>query len=372
MVKLNDKYIKTQIMRTELELNEKILEITTEIRENYPELIRFLNDETVTIPYQEHPTITFEILSSQYDSLQNLLAEYKKNGISLVRWENALNMPYIDLAPMELHNTYQELLTEVNQLSISYNDVGEGAIPVIFLHGFPFDKSMWKSQLDTLKSATRLIAVDLRGFGQSKDEKSILSMDLFGLDLIAFMDKLNIPKAIVCGLSMGGYIALNVVQKYPERFKGLILCDTQCNADTVEGREKRFATIEEINSDGPANFNEKFIESVFHPNSFKNKADVVENLRNVVISNPKEIITAGLTALANRSETCTRLNEIQIPTLIICGNEDQLTPVEKSQAMHEQIPNSELKIIEEAGHVSNVEQPEKFNKYVLDFINQFR
>lgn len=357
-------------MKRELELNEKILEITTEIRDEHPELLQFLNDNTVTVPYQEHPTITFEILSAQYDSLKHILWNYKLSGIEDIQWENALNMPFIDVSVMQHENTYQSLLTEINGLSISYHDVGEGTIPVIFLHGFPFDKSMWKSQMDVLKADYRVIAIDFRGFGQSTDEISTLSMDLFGLDLIAFMDKLNISKAIVCGLSMGGYVALNVVQKFPERFKALILCDTQCNADTPEGREKRYATIEDINANGPESFNENFIKGVFHPNSFSNKTEIVENLRNVVIGNTKEAITAGLAALATRSETCSGLKDIRIPTLIICGDEDQLTPVAKSKAMQEQIQGAELKIIDEAGHVSNLEQAEQFNMHVSNFLER--
>lgn len=357
-------------MRTELELNEMILQITTDIRDKHPKLLQFLNDNTVTIPYQEHPTITLEILTAQYDSLQNIVRNYKLNGIENIQWENALNMPFIDVTVMEHKNAYQNLLTKINSLSVSYHDVGEGTIPIIFLHGFPFDKSMWKSQLDDLKSKFRLIAIDFRGFGQSTDEKTVLSMDLLGLDLIAFMDKLNIPKAIVCGLSMGGYVALNVVQKFPERFKALILCDTQCNADTPEGRAKRYATIEEINSAGPAAFNESFIKGVFHPNSFIDKNEVVEDLRNVVIGNTKEVITSGLEALATRSETCSGLKNIRIPTLIICGDEDQITPVAKSKAMQEQIQGAELKIIEQAGHVSNLEQPKQFNMHVSNFLNR--
>ncbi len=370
LIKSDEITLKSQTMRKELELNEKILELTTEIQQNHPELIQFLNKEAERIPYQEHPTITLEILSSQCDSLRNLLADYKANGIRAIRWKNLLNLPYLDLSVMELRNTYQALLTEVNQLKISYYDVGEGEVPIIFLHGFPFDKSMWRSQLDFLKSTNRVMALDLRGFGQSKDEKSTLSMEIFGLDLIAFMDKLKIKKAVVCGLSMGGYVALQVMKKFPERVKALILCDTQCDADTQEAREKRFATMDEINSEGTAKFNEKFIESVFHPQSLKTKTDLVDDLRNVVIRNSKEAITAGLFALANRSETCTILKHIQVPTLIICGDKDQLTPVEKSKAMHAQIPNSELKLVEDAGHVSNLEQPEAFNKYILDFIAQ--
>ena len=270
---------------------------------------------------------------------------------------------------MESDNSYQNLLTEVNNFTISYNDVGEGKIPVIFLHGFPFDKSMWKGQLDSLNSSYRLIACDIRGFGKSTDEETPLSIDLFSEDLIAFLDKLNIKKAIVCGLSMGGFIALNAIKKFPERFEALILCDTQCIADTTEVKENRYKAIDQINRDGVSIFNEKFIKSVFHPNSLTNKTELVENLSTVVFTNSKEIIIAGITALAGRPETCSSLSTIGIPTLIICGREDSVTPLVQSEFMHEHIEGSNLKIIDNAGHVSNLEQPDEFNKYLRNFLN---
>src|SRR5690606_2259848 len=121
-----------------------------------------------------------------------------------------------------------------NNFNLSYDDVGEGELPVIFLHGFPFDKTMWREQIDFLKTSFRVIACDIRGFGSSKDEESRLSIDLFGEDLIAFMDKLAINKAIICGLSMGGFIALNVLNRFPDRFEAVILCDTQCIDDSPE------------------------------------------------------------------------------------------------------------------------------------------
>ena len=131
------------------------------------------------------------------------------------------------------------LTIAVNNFNLSYDDVGECDVPVIFLHGYPFDKTMWQGQLDLLKKDYRLIACDIRGFGQSSDETSVLSMELFSGNLIAFMDTLKIKKAILCGLSMGGFIALNVVEKVPERCEALIVCDTQCIADTPEVKEKR-------------------------------------------------------------------------------------------------------------------------------------
>jgi len=260
------------------------------------------------------------------------------------------------------------LTIPVNNFYLSYDDVGEGSIPIIFLHGYPFDKTMWQPQLDFLKPYYRLISCDIRGFGKSKDEESTLSIDLFGEDLIAFMDKLNIDQAIICGLSMGGYIALNVLKRFPDRFSALILCDTQCIADTAEVKAKRYKIIDEIAVDGVTNFNEGFIKSVFHKDSLSSKKDLVEKLRSVVFSNSQHIVTMGLTALAERSETCSALNEISIPTLIICGNEDKVTPLAQSEFLNATIKGSVLHVIDNAGHVSNLEQPDEFNKHLLAFL----
>jgi len=356
-------------MKTELELNEMILGITNKIRERDPELLKYLDEMPITVPYQENLEITVKTLTSYYESLVVLLEEYENNRPKNVLTDKAENLPITEVVTMELDNVYQNLLTEVNNFTVSYNDVGEGSIPVLFLHGFPFDKSMWKGQLDSLKTSNRLIACDIRGFGKSIDEKTPLSIDLFSEDLIAFLDKLTIKKVIVCGLSMGGFISLNAIKRFPERFEALILCDTQCIADTAEVKENRHKAIEQINLDGTTEFNEKFIKNVFHPDSLTNKAELVENLRSVVFANSKEIITAGLIALAERSETCSSLNSIHIPTLIICGREDAVTPLAQSEFMHEHIEGSSLKIIDNAGHVSNLEQPEAFNKCLHDFLN---
>jgi len=260
------------------------------------------------------------------------------------------------------------LTTTVSNFNISYDDLGEGNVPIIFLHGYPFDKSMWQPQLEFLQVSNRVIAVDLRGFGTSKDEETSLSIGIFADDLIKFMNALDIDKAIICGLSMGGYIALNAVNRFPSRFEALILCNTQCSADTKEAKEKRYKTIDDISKNGVIPFNEGFVKSVFYAGSLLNKKEIVESLRTVVFSNSKHIITMGLRVLADRSESCSTLSEINIPTLIICGREDALIPVAKAESLHATIKNSSLKIINHAGHVSNLEQPQEFNKHLCDFI----
>jgi 3-oxoadipate enol-lactonase len=270
---------------------------------------------------------------------------------------------------MHSETTGYHLTATINNFNLSYNDTGEGRIPVIFLHGFPFDKTMWHGQIEHLKHAYRLISIDIRGFGKSIDEDSELSIDLFGDDLIALMNHLCIKKAVLCGLSMGGYIALNVQQRFPGRAEALILCDTQCKADTSDEKQNRMETIKAVQSDGTTAFNEGFIKKVFHKDSLKHRKDAVKQLRTVVFANTPHIICQGLGALAGRSETCSMLGTINIPTLIICGRDDEVTPPALSEYMHENIKGSMLRILEEAGHVSNLEQPAEFNKQLSAFLS---
>lgn len=271
---------------------------------------------------------------------------------------------------METITRGYNLRTTVNNFSLSYDDVGEGRIPIIFLHGFPFNKTMWKGQLDCFQSEFRLIACDIRGFGRSKDEKSHLSIDLFAEDLVVFMDNLNIEKAIICGLSMGGFIALNAMRGFPDRFEALILCDTQCIADSAETKAKRYQTINDTSVESTNTFNEGFIKKVFHEKSLNHKKDLVGDLRSVVFANSQHMIAMGLKAIADHSETCAILADINIPTLIICGREDAVTPLIQSEYMNKSIKGSRLAVIEDAGHVSNLEQVDVFNKHLGSFLRE--
>jgi pimeloyl-ACP methyl ester carboxylesterase len=260
----------------------------------------------------------------------------------------------------------------VNNFNLSYDDVGEGNVPIIFLHGFPFDKTMWHLQLDSLQSIYRLISLDIRGFGKSTDEQTTLSIDLFTDDLIKFMDNLSIDKAVICGLSMGGYIALNAVRRFPGRFEALILCDTQCIADTPEVKQKRYDAIEDIKANGVNGFNEGFIKKVFSKDALKNKKKLVAQVKTVFLSNSAQTISRGLVAIAERAESSSGLSKIGIPTLIIVGSEDEVTPLAQAEYMHGKIKGSILKVVEHAGHVSNLEQQIVFNKLLADFLRTLK
>jgi len=257
----------------------------------------------------------------------------------------------------------------INNLSVSYNDLGPDDAPVIiFVHGFPLNKSMWDIQTEALKKNYRVIAYDIRGHGNSDPGIDEFFIELFVNDLLRLMEKLEIEKSILCGLSLGGYIALNAVLKYPDRFDGLILNDTQCIADTPEIKENRSTAIIRIKEKGVEQYANEIIKNLFAPESFTKKENVIDTVKEMIINTPKLSLCNTLHALAERKETCSGLKEINIPTLIMVGNEDKITPIAVAQQMHEKILNSKLEILQQAGHLSNLENPTAFNTHLLKFL----
>jgi 3-oxoadipate enol-lactonase len=265
--------------------------------------------------------------------------------------------------------TETNVTTIINNLSVSYSDEGPIEAPVvIFIHGFPLNKSMWDLQLEALKDEYRVIAYDIRGHGGSDAGREDFSMDIFANDLISFMDSLKIRKAVVCGLSMGGYIALNAIGKYPERFEALILSDTQYIADTPEARENRLVAIENIKKYGLEDYAKESIKNLFAPGSLLSKETEVASVREMIVNTSKLSIYNSLHALAIRKETSGILSGIKIPVLILVGEEDKITPPEIAESMHKKITGSQLNIIENAGHLSNLENPFEFNYQVRKFL----
>jgi 3-oxoadipate enol-lactonase len=257
----------------------------------------------------------------------------------------------------------------VNNVTVSHNDEGPNNAPVIiFIHGFPFNKSMWNLQVEALKDKYRVISYDIRGHGKSDAGNEVFTIDLFVNDLINLMDALKIDNAILCGLSMGGYIALNAMEKYHERFNALILSDTQCIADTPEAKEKRIKAIESIRKTGAERYADESIKNLFASGSFITKEKEIAAVREMILKTSEQSLCNTLLALSVRKETCTILPGIKIPTLIMVGNEDKITPPASARFMHEKIKDSILKILEYAGHLSNLESPGEFNVQLKRFI----
>jgi 3-oxoadipate enol-lactonase len=257
----------------------------------------------------------------------------------------------------------------INNLLVSYTDEGqEGSSVIIFIHGFPFNKSMWNLQMWPLKDNYRLIMYDIRGHGNSDAGNEVFSIDLFANDLIGLMDALKIDKAILCGLSLGGYIALNAIGKYHERFDALVLSDTQCFADTPEVKEKRMRAIESIKHFGVEKYAEESIKNFFSPESFLTKGKEIADIKEMILKTSEQSLCNTLLALSLRKETCHILPEIKVPVLIMVGNEDKITPPAAARFMHEKIEGSFLKIIDHAGHLSNLENPGEFNVQLKKFV----
>ncbi len=222
--------------------------------------------------------------------------------------------------------------------------------------------------MELLKKTHRVIAYDIRSYGKSSAGEDEQCIRLFADDLLNFMDAIQIDKAIVCGFSMGGYTLLSAASRYAKRFEALILCDTQCIADSPEVKEKRNEIIAQV-KDGKLNdFTETFLSSVFCAESIKLKPEIVEKARKMILATSPHAIIGGLAAITQRWETCSTLNEISVPTLILCGQEDTVTPIVQSAFIHSHIENSILHVIENAGHMSNLEQPNEFNLRLGNFI----
>jgi len=270
-----------------------------------------------------------------------------------------------------LHNSEDKLELTVNDLTIAYNDAGPSDAPtIIFIHGFPFNKSMWAGQVEILKDRYRLIAYDVRGHGDSEAGKEDFAIELFVNDLLSLMDALKLDRVVLCGLSMGGYIAINAVLHYPKRFKALILSDTQCAADTPEGKAKRMKTIESIRENGVEKYAEESIKNLFAPASFTTKEKEIAAIKEMILKTPEQVLSKTLLALAKRKETCSNLYKIKIPTLILVGESDKITPPAAAQVMHEKIQNSVLSTIAHAGHLANLEHPVEFNDQLQAFLHR--
>ncbi len=243
------------------------------------------------------------------------------------------------------------------------------AIPVVFIHGFPFNHEMWKPQLEALKDSYRTIAYDVRGHGKSEVGDGRYTIEFFVNDLIELLNYRKVEKAVFVGLSMGGYIALRLVERHPERCKGLVLCDTRSEPDTSEAKIKRSASVMAVKRDGVSVFAENFVKSVFAAETFEKKPEIVQSIRSIIEQNSPLGIAGTLLALAARTDTTPSLVSISVPTLILVGEHDALTPVSAAQALKQRIRGSELHVIPHAAHLSNLENPDVFNAKLLEFLH---
>jgi len=258
----------------------------------------------------------------------------------------------------------------IGDISIAYHLKSGGENPaktIVFLHGFPFNKNMWRQQLEALDDGVRGIAVDIRGHGHSTAGHGFFSIDVFAKDLNVFLEKLELENVVLCGISMGGYIALRAYELFPERITGLVLCDTHSKADTDAAKQKRFDSIQAVLNHGRRPFTIAFVENVFSKKSRESRPEAVELISNSIRRTNVNSICATLLALAARTDTSATLAKIRVPTLLIRGKDDKITAREDMLELHQAIQKSKFVEMENCGHLPNLEDPEAFNALLRDF-----
>ncbi|HEV7857365.1 MAG TPA: alpha/beta fold hydrolase [Pyrinomonadaceae bacterium] len=258
----------------------------------------------------------------------------------------------------------------VGQIEMAYDDVGSGP-PLVLLHGFPFNRSMWREQAEALSTRYRVITPDLRGLGETTaaDGDEPATMHRMAQDVTALMEHLGIARAAIGGLSMGGYVALALVHKFRLRVRALILADTRPQADTDEARAVREQQAQKALAEGMDSLADAMLPKLLAPSTLSEQPLIVERVRRMMTSTSAEGAASALRGMAARSDRTFFLPDIIAPTLIIVGSEDRITPLADAELMRREIRGSRLEVIEGAGHVSNLERPMQFNYALKDFLD---
>lgn len=260
------------------------------------------------------------------------------------------------------------MIAVVDGAPMGYDDVGRG-LPVVFIHGFPLDRTLWQPQLGALVDRCRCIAPDLRGFGETP-ARAPYSMDRYADDVAALLDVLGIERAGIAGMSMGGYVALAFWRRHRERVRALLLTDTRAGADTPAGREGRHAVIALARERGSVAVAEKLIQTLVGETTKRQRPEIVAALRTMLERASVEGIVGASEAMLARPDSTPTLATIDVPTLIVVGDEDVLTPPAEAEALRRGIAGSRLEVIAGAGHASNFERPAAFNHLVSEFVAQ--
>jgi pimeloyl-ACP methyl ester carboxylesterase len=262
---------------------------------------------------------------------------------------------------------------QLNGIDTFWRDSRQGK-PLILLHGFPLDNTMWQEQEAYFSTnGWRTIAPDLRGFGKSTiNPPEVNTMELLAGDVIALMDHLKLRQAVIMGLSMGGYISFSLYRHYPERITALVLANTKAEADTPEARANRYKLLEQVQVQGSSAANEGMLSRLFSPESYREKPDMIAKLGGVIERTNPETIIATLPGLAERQDATPLLPQIKVPTLVIHGKDDQMMPIEKARQMAQAIPDWQFSSVPKAGHMSNLENPEFFNRAVESFLRELK
>ena len=248
-------------------------------------------------------------------------------------------------------------------------DRGAGR-PLVLIHGFPMDQSIWSAQARALAGQCRVLTPDLRGFGRSSVTPGKVTVEQWADDLAAMLDALRIGEPIVLGgLSMGGYVAFRFFQAHRGRLAGLVLCDTKAAADTPQAAAGRLETAARLEREGPQFLAETMLPRLLAPATFNGRPEVVDRLREIIMAGDPVGYAATLRGLAERPDSTPVLPKIDCPTLLIVGRQDPLSTVAEMNAMARAIPASQIVEIDGAGHVTPMEKPEEVNRAMGEFLS---
>jgi pimeloyl-ACP methyl ester carboxylesterase len=248
--------------------------------------------------------------------------------------------------------------------SVRYLEAGEGQ-PLLLIHAFPFSANQWLPQLSVVPAGWRFVAPDLRGLGGSPPgvvPGGTITMDTHADDMLELMAHLEMPRAVVCGLSMGGYVALAIVRRAAERVRGLVLADTRAAADSEEGRANRDRMIALVEREGPSAVAREMLPKLLGERTRREQPDLVDVLTGMIEANTPEGIAAAIRAMKARPDSRDLLGRITCPTLVIVGEEDVLTPPADAQVLQQGIGGARLQSIPGVGHMTNLEAPQAFSR----------
>ena len=254
---------------------------------------------------------------------------------------------------------------------LAYEVAGEGPA-VVFLHAFPLGLFMWEAEAKALAPSHTVVRFDDRGFGGSPPGDGLLSMERIADDAAALMDHLGLSQAVVAGCSMGGYAALAFARRHQDRLKGLVLQDTKAGADSEEARANRAVLADKVRKEGPAAAAEAFVPKLLGETTKREQPHLVDRVREAILRTSARGIVDALAGLAARADSTPSLREIHVPALVVCGEEDSITPVADSETLHRGIAKSRLVVVPRAGHLSNLEQPTAYDQALAGFLADLR
>lgn len=241
---------------------------------------------------------------------------------------------------------------------------------LVFIHGFPYDHSMWEGQIELLKDNYFCVAYDIRGLGESSLGDGQYTMEAYVDDLFSIIKDLQLNKPILCALSMGGYITLRAVEKAQDLFSGLILCDTKSEADDDAAKLKRAAGISQIDKGDFVKFIDSFVTNCFAEETPVEDEEIfLSTLSKSHKHNPVGV-KGAIIAIMSRTDTTSFLPKIKIPTLVLCGSFDKLTPPIGMRSLAEKIRDSEFAVIPRAGHMTPLENPKNVNDLIIGFLKR--